>query len=157
MTQVPDIRFVRRDGASIAYEVFGKGPDVLCIPGFVSNLEFQWNFPPTARFFERLGGFARVIEVDRRGTGMSDRFSPDDLPPLEVLVEDLVAVLDAAESERAAVFGFWDGAQQAMLFAATYPERTSALILFGAEACGSQQADYPGSGRTSSGRRSSPI
>jgi class 3 adenylate cyclase len=140
---IPDIRFVRRDGASIAYEVFGQGPDVLCIPGFVSNLEFQWNFPPTARFFERLGGFARVIEVDRRGTGVSDRFSADDLLPLEVLVEDLVAVLDAAGSERAAVFGFWDGAQQAMLFSATYPERTSALILFGPEACGSRQPDYP--------------
>jgi class 3 adenylate cyclase len=74
---------------------------------------------------------------------MSDRFSPEDLPPLEVLVDDLVAVLDAAGSERAAVFGFWDGAQQAMLFSATYPERTSALILFGPEACGSQQPDYP--------------
>ena len=143
MTPIPDIRFIRRDGVSVAYEVFGEGPDVLCIPGFASNLEFQWSFPPTARFFERLGGFARVIEVDRRGTGMSDRLSPEDLPPLEVLVEDLVAVLDAAGSERAAVFGFWDGNQQAMLFAAMYPERTSALILFGPEACGSRHPDYP--------------
>ena len=131
VTETPDIRFIRHDGVSIAYEVFGQGPDVLCIPGFVSNLEFQWSFPPTARFFERLGRFARVIEVDRRGTGMSDRLSPEDLPPLEVLVEDLVFVLDAAGSERAAVFGFWDGGLQAMLFAAMYPERTSALILFG--------------------------
>lgn len=73
---IPDIRYVRRDGISIAYQVFGEGPDLLFIPGFVSNLEYQWHFEPTARFFDRLGSFCRVIEVDRRGTGLSDRLSP---------------------------------------------------------------------------------
>ncbi len=73
---IPDIRYVRREGVSVAYQVFGDGPELLFIPGFVSNLEYQWQFELTARFFERLGSFSRVIEVDRRGTGLSDRLSP---------------------------------------------------------------------------------
>ncbi len=140
---IPDIRYVRRDGISVAYQVFGEGPDLLFIPGFVSNLEYQWQFELTARFFDRLGSFSRVIEVDRRGTGLSDRLSPEDLPPLEVLVEDLLAVMDAAGSERAAVGGFLDGCYQATMFAAMYPERTSALMLYGASACGTYAPDYP--------------
>jgi pimeloyl-ACP methyl ester carboxylesterase len=140
---IPDIRYVRRDGISIAYQVFGEGPDLLFIPGFVSNLEYQWRFEPTARFFDRLRSFCRVIEVDRRGTGLSDRLSPEDLPPLEVLVEDLLAVMDAAGSDQAAVGGFLDGCFQATMFAAMYPERTSALLLYGASACGTYAPDYP--------------
>jgi class 3 adenylate cyclase len=139
----PEIRYVRPGGVSIAYQVFGDGPDLLFVPGFVSNLEYQWEFRLTSRFFERLASFARVIELDRRGTGLSDRMSPNDLPPLEVLVQDLLAVLDAAGSKRAAVTGFLDGNFQAALFAATYPERTSALILYGSSACGLRQPDYP--------------
>jgi pimeloyl-ACP methyl ester carboxylesterase len=100
---VPDIRYIRRDGISVAYQVFGAGPDLLFIPGFVSNLEYQWHFELTARFFDRLSSFSHVIEVDRRGTGLSDRLPPEQLPPLEVLVEDLLAVMDAAGSDRAAV------------------------------------------------------
>ena len=140
---VPEIRYVRRDGVSVAYQVFGEGADLLFIPGFVSNLEYRWQFELTARFFGRLGSFSRVIEVDRRGTGLSDRHSPEHLPPLEVLIEDLVAVMDAAGSERAAVCGFLDGCFQASMFAATYPERTSALVLYGASACGTYASDYP--------------
>ncbi|HYM52387.1 MAG TPA: adenylate/guanylate cyclase domain-containing protein [Candidatus Dormibacteraeota bacterium] len=141
---IPDIRYVRRDGVSIAYQMFGSGDvDLLCIPGFVSNLEYQWTFQPTAHFYQRLGSFARVTEVDRRGTGLSDRLSPDDLPPLEVLVEDLVAVMDDAGLGRATVFGFLDGSLQAILFAATYPQRTSALVLYGGTACGIGKPDYP--------------
>jgi pimeloyl-ACP methyl ester carboxylesterase len=140
---IPDIRYVRREGVSVAYQVFGDGPDLLFIPGFVSNLEYQWQFELTARFFDRLGSFSRVIEVDRRGTGLSDRLSPEQLPPLEVLVEDLLAVMDAAGSERAAVAGFLDGCFQATMFAATYPERTTALVLYGSSACGTYTPDYP--------------
>ena len=141
---IPDIRYVRREGVSIAYQVFGEGDvDMLCIPGFVSNLEYQWTFRPAAAFYRRLGSFARVTEVDRRGTGLSDRLSPDDLPPLEVLVEDLVAVMDDSGLQRAAVFGFLDGSLQALLFAATYPERTSALVIYGGTACGIRKPDYP--------------
>jgi pimeloyl-ACP methyl ester carboxylesterase len=139
----PDIRYVRREGVSVAYQVFGEGPDLLFIPGFVSNLEYQWQFELTARFFDRLGSFSRVIEVDRRGTGLSDRLSPEHLPPLEVLVEDLLAVMDAVGSERAAVAGFLDGCFQATMFAATYPERTTALVLYGASGCGTYTPDYP--------------
>jgi class 3 adenylate cyclase len=139
----PEVRYVRRNGVSIAYEVFGEGPDLLFVPGFVSNLEYQWHFRNTARFFERMARFARVIEVDRRGTGLSDRMSPRDLPPLEVLADDLLAVLDAVGSERPALAGYLDSCFQTAFFAATYPHRTSSLIIYGGTACGTQQPDYP--------------
>ena len=138
-----EVRYVRRDGVSIAYQVFGEGPDLLFVPGFVSNLEYQWHFRSTSRFFERMATFARVIEVDRRGTGLSDRVSPRDLPPLEVLADDLLAVLDAVGSERPAIGGWLDGCFQTAFFAATYPHRTSSLIVYGGTACGTQQPDYP--------------
>jgi pimeloyl-ACP methyl ester carboxylesterase len=142
--QPPEVRYVRREGISVAYQMFGSGTlDLLCIPGWVSHLESQWRYPPTAHFYSRLGEFARVIEVDRRGTGLSDRLPPEDLPPLEVVIEDLVAVLDDAGCERAAVFGFKDGCLSAVLFAAMHPDRTSALGLFGPSACGTRTPDYP--------------
>ena len=142
--QSPEVRYVRREGISIAYQVFGSGSlDLLCVPGWVSHLESQWRYPPTAHFYSRLGEFARVIEVDRRGTGLSDRLPPEDLPPLEVIVDDLVAVLDDAGCDRAAVFGFKDGCLSAILFAAMHPARTSALGLFGPSACGIRKPDYP--------------
>ena len=140
----PEVRYVRREGISVAYQMFGTGNlDLLCIPGWVSHLESQWRYPPTAHFYSRLGEFARVIEVDRRGTGLSDRLPPEDLPPLEVVIEDLVAVLDDAGCERPAVFGFKDGCLSAILFAAMHPDRTSALGLFGPSACGTRTPDYP--------------
>ena len=111
------------------------------------QLEYQWTLRPAAAFYRRLGSFARVTEVDRRGTGLSDRLSPDDLPPLEVLVEDLVAVMDDSGLQHAAVFGFLDGSLQALLFAATYPERTSALVIYGGTACGIRKPTIRGSGR----------
>src|SRR5215510_10243984 len=105
--RAPEVRYVRREGVSVAYQVFGSGSiDLLCIPGWVSNIEAQWRFPPTADFYSRLAEFARVIQVDRRGTGLSDRFSLEDIPPLEVTVDDFVSALDDAGSEHAAVFGF---------------------------------------------------
>lgn len=92
-----DVHYVRNDHASIAYQVLGEGPiDLVCVPGFVSNLVWNWKLPPFARFLKRLSGFARVVIMDRRGVGLSDRFSPQDLPPLEVLVDDLLTVIDAA-------------------------------------------------------------
>lgn len=138
------MRYARREGISVAYQVFGSGSvDLLCIPGWVSHLEAQWRYPPTAHFYTRLGEFARVIQVDRRGTGLSDRLPPEDLPPLEVVVDDLVEVLDSAGCDRAAVFGFKDGCLSAILFAAMHPDRTSALALFGPAACQIRKADYP--------------
>ena len=142
--QSPEVRYVRREGISIAYQTFGAGTlDLLCVPGWVSHLESQWRYPPTAHFYARLGAFARVIEVDRRGTGLSNRLPPENLPPLEVVVDDLIAVLDDAGCERAAVFGFKDGCLSAILFAAMHPDRTSALGLFGPSACGIRKPDYP--------------
>jgi len=140
----PEVRYVRREGVSVAYQTFGsRRIDLLCIPGWVSNIESQWRFPPTADFYSRLGAFARVIQVDRRGTGLSDRFSLDAIPPLEVTVDDFVAALDDAGSEQAAVFGFKDGCLAAILLAAMHPQRISALGLFGAAACGTKKHDYP--------------
>jgi class 3 adenylate cyclase len=129
---IPEIRYAKTPGGvHIAYQVVGDGPlDLVFIPGFFSNLRWHWELPSYARFLQRLAGFSRLIIVDRRGTGLSDRFSPDDLPPLEDLADDLEVVLDAVGSSSAALFGAEDAGAICALFAATRPERTSALILY---------------------------
>ena len=101
------------------------------VPGYAANLQWQWELPSYARFLERLASFSRLIIVDRRGAGLSDRFSPEDLPPLEDLADDLEVVLDAVGSERAALFGAEDGGIICCMFTARRPERTEALIVFG--------------------------
>lgn len=141
--QSPDVRFVRQGEAAIAYQVFGEGPELLCLPGYVSNLEYQWQFELTARFFKRLGSFARVAEIDRRGCGLSERLSLSDLPPLEVLVSDVCAVQDAAGFGPAHVFAYGDATMMAMLLAAIHPDRVTGLILFAPSACGTAQPGYP--------------
>ena len=129
----PKTRYAKTiDGVNIAYQVVGDGPiDLLYLPGYVSNLFWQWELPSYARFLERLGSFSRLILVDRRGTGLSDRFSPQDLPPLEELADDLGTVLDAVGSERVALLGTEDGCFVCSMFAATHPDRTSAIVLYG--------------------------
>ncbi len=129
----------------IAYQVLGEGPrDLVVVPGWVSHLEVQyWEEPSIARFFERLAGFARLILFDKRGTGLSDRVARDALPALEERMEDVHAVMDAAGSKRAALFGISEGGPMCALFAATYPERTSALIMSGCYAKWIRDADYP--------------
>jgi class 3 adenylate cyclase len=118
-------------GVHIAYQVVGDGPvDLVFVPGYAANLQWQWELPSYARFLERLASFSRLIVVDRRGAGLSDRFSPQDLPPLEDLVDDLEVVLDSAGSERAALFGAEDGAMICCMFAARRPERTEALVVY---------------------------
>ena len=111
------------------------------VPGFVSHVELLWEHPTTARFMRRLSSFARVITFDKRGQGLSDR--PAAPPTLENSMDDLHAVLDAAGSERAAVFGVSEGGPMSMLFAATYPERVSSLILYGTYAKMIASPDYP--------------
>ena len=130
--RVPKVRYARTtEGVHIAYQVVGEGPiDLLFVPGYASNLQWQWELPSYARFLERLASFSRLICVDRRGAGLSDRFSPRDLPPLEDLAKDLEIVLDAIGSERAVVFGLEDGGAIGCMLAATRPERMSALILY---------------------------
>ena len=114
------------DGVSIAYQVIGDGPrDLVWVPGWVSHVEAAWDEPTMARFFERLASFSRLILFDKRGTGLSDRVPDSALPTLETRMGDLQAVCDAAGSERAALFGVSEGASMCILFAATYPRRTS--------------------------------
>jgi class 3 adenylate cyclase len=126
MPSVPDIRYARSGDVAIAYQVIGNGPvDLVFIP-FFGNIRWAWEQPLFARFFERLASFSRLILFDKRGTGLSDR--PRVLT-LETQMDDIRAVLDAADSERAVLVGAVQGGQLCALFAATYPERTRALVL----------------------------
>ena len=127
----------------IAYQVTGEGNpvDLVHAPGTVSHLELFWEIPEAAALVERLSSFARLIRFDKRGTGMSDR--PRTPATLEERTDDIRAVMDAAGSERAFVFGTSEGGSMASVFAATYPERTSGLILWGTQATWIRTADYP--------------
>jgi class 3 adenylate cyclase len=124
------VRYAKSGDVSIAYEVTGDGPlDLVLVPGFVSHLDSDWDHADSAHFLRRLASFSRLIRFDKRGTGLSDR--PAGLPDLETRMDDVKAVLDAVQSERAALFGYSEGGPMACLFAATYPQRTSALVLYG--------------------------
>jgi class 3 adenylate cyclase len=126
---LPDTRYARSGELRIAYQVVGQGPiDLVFVMGFNSNLDLVWDEPVLAGFLNRLASFSRLILFDKRGTGLSDRIG--DLPSLEVRMDDLRAVMDAVGSERAALFGVSEGGAMAMLFTATYPERTRALALY---------------------------
>jgi pimeloyl-ACP methyl ester carboxylesterase len=128
----PETRYARSGDLNIAYQVTGEGPrDLVYVPGWVSNVELMWEQPATAHFLERLASFSRLILFDKRGTGLSDRVSNDELPTLELRMDDVRAVLDAVDSQRAALFGHSEGGNMSALFAATYPERTTALITLG--------------------------
>ena len=142
---MPQTRYAQApDGVSIAYQVLGDGPrDLVWVPGWVSHLEAAWEEPTLARFFERLALFSRLILFDKRGTGMSDRGSVSELPTLETRMTDVLAVCDAVGSDRAALFGVSEGAPMCALFAATYPGRTTAIILFGGYARRLEAPDYP--------------
>jgi class 3 adenylate cyclase/pimeloyl-ACP methyl ester carboxylesterase len=140
--QPKTVRYARSGDVNIAYEITGDGPfDLVLVPGFISHLELDWAEPRHARFLERLGSFSRLIRFDKRGTGLSDR--PSRLGGIETRMDDVRAVMDAAGSERAALFAFWEGGPMAAVFAATYPERTSALVLFGTFARRVRSGDYP--------------
>jgi class 3 adenylate cyclase len=142
---VPETRYARTaDGVSIAYQVVGRGPrDLVWVPGWVSHLEAAWEEPTMARFFERLATFSRLILFDKRGTGLSDRVPEKELPTLETRMDDMRSVCDAVGSEQAALLGVSEGAPLCVLFAATYPERTTGVILFGGYARRMQAPDYP--------------
>ena len=137
----PKTRYAKSGGVSIAYQVVGDGPrDIVFIPGYVSNVEFFWELPPTARLFGRLASFARVILWDKRGTGLSDPVPH--VPTLDQRADDLMAVMDAAGCERASFFGVSEGGPMSLLFAAAHPERTSALVLYGASPKFSSSPDW---------------
>ena len=139
----PRIRYTQTpDGVNIAYAVAGHGPiDLLCLPGFVSNLEVLWEAPGAERYFGRLSSFARIVIYDKRGQGLSDR--PPQPPTLEQSMEDARAVLDAAGFGRVAVYAISEGGPTAALLAATYPERVSRLVMYGTWARMLEGPDYP--------------
>jgi class 3 adenylate cyclase len=138
----PPTRYATSGDASIAYQVVGEGPiDLVLVLGFATHLELQWESPPFARFFERIGSFSRLIIFDKRGTGLSDPVA--EAPTLEQRVDDVRAVMDAAGSERAALFGISEGGPMGVLFAATHPERVIALVLHGAMGRTTEAPDYP--------------
>ena len=138
----PETRYARSGDVNIAYQVVGDAPrDLVLVPGWVSNVEVFWDDPRVARFLERLASFTRLILFDKRGTGLSDRVA--DLPTLETRMDDVRAVMDAVGSERAALYGYSEGGVMCALFAATYPLRTTALVMHGSYARLRQGPDYP--------------
>jgi class 3 adenylate cyclase/esterase/lipase len=138
-----ETRYARSGDVSIAYRIAGEGPfDIVFVPGSGSHVELAWDLPvPFRAWFEHFASFARLIHFDKRGTGMSDAVSP--ATTLETRMDDVRAVMDAAGSERAAVIGISEGGPMSALFAATYPDRAWALVLWGAMAKQTRTPDYP--------------
>jgi class 3 adenylate cyclase len=129
----PETRYARSGDVRIAYQVVGNGPfDLVFVPGYVSNMDLYWDGPVWSHFFSRLAAFSRLILFDKRGTGLSDRMAG--VATLEERMDDVRAVMDAAHSERAALYGVSEGGPMALLFTATYPDRTRALVLYGSYA-----------------------
>jgi class 3 adenylate cyclase len=140
----PETRYAKSGDLNIAYQVVGEGPlDLIYVPGWISNLELMWDEPAHAHVLDRFASFSRLILFDKRGTGLSDPVPLDRLPTLEERMDDVRAVLDAVECEQPAVFGFSEGGLMSVLFAATYPERTRALALYGVFAKRIWSPDYP--------------
>jgi pimeloyl-ACP methyl ester carboxylesterase len=140
----PVTHYAKSGDASIAYQVIGEGPfDLVYVSGWISNIELMWEEPGHARFLNRLASFSRLLLIDKRGTGLSDRVAESELPTLEQRMDDVRAVMDAVGSARAALLGHSEGGNMAMLFAATYPQRTVALITFGVFAKRVWSPDYP--------------
>jgi pimeloyl-ACP methyl ester carboxylesterase/class 3 adenylate cyclase len=137
---LPETRYAHSGEINIAFQIVGDGPiDLVFVPGFVSHLDLQWADPRVAGFFEKLASFSRLILFDKRGTGLSDPVAAP--APLEDRMDDVRAVMDAAGSERAALLGLSEGGPMSILFAATYPQRTRALILCGTYATGIMDVD----------------
>ena len=138
----PETRYAKSGGVHIAYQVVGAGAiDLVLIPGAFSHVEHQWDDPGFARFLDRLASFSRLIVFDARGAGLSDKAV--DLPPMEEQMDDVLAVLDAAGSSSAAFLGISQAGPMAILFAASHPARTKALVLYGAHATTRRKDDYP--------------
>ena len=140
----PETRYALSGEVNIAYQIIGSGPlDVVFVMGWVSHLEYFWKEESFARFLRRLASFSRLILFDKRGTGLSDRVPLHELPTLEQRMDDVRCVMEAAGSERAALVGVSEGGPMSALFAATYPERTAALVMFGTYAKRIRAEDYP--------------
>ena len=156
MAEPPLTRYARSGEINIAYQVRGEGEiDLVWVPNWLSNVDLWYEEPSFARFFDRLASFTRLIVFDRRGSGVSDPVVG--APTLEERMDDIRAVMDAAGSERAALWGFSEGGPMAALFAATHPERVSALILYGAFARTQTTPDFPWAPGTQDGRWSRAV
>lgn len=143
MTSI-ETRYARSGDVNVAYQVVGSGPmDLVFVMGWVSNIDQFWTEPSFARFLHRLASFARLIVFDKRGTGLSDRVPVERLPNLEERMDDVRAVMDAAGSRRAALVGVSEGGPLCLLFAATYPERTEAVVMIGSYARRLRTAEHP--------------
>jgi len=142
MATLPETKYTHNGDVTIAYQVVGNGPfDLVLVPGFVSHLEQGWEEPAYARFLQRLASFSRLLLFDKRGTGLSDRVAG--IPTLEQRMDDVRAVMDSVGCQRAALLGVSEGGSMTALFAATYPERTSALILYSSIVKAAWAPDYP--------------
>jgi len=140
----PETHYTRSGDVNIAYQVVGDGPlDVVFVMGWVSHLEYFWKEESFSSFLRRLASFSRLILFDKRGTGLSDRVPLNELPTLEQRMDDVRCVMEAAGSERAALVGVSEGGPMSALFAATYPERTAALVMIGTYAKRTRAPDYP--------------
>src|ERR1051325_11296394 len=129
MPSTPETRYAKSGDVNIAYQVVGDGPfDLVLVIGWVFGFDRGWDDPTTARFYRRPASFSPLVLFDTRRTGLSDRVAPARQPSLETRMDDVRAVLDAVGSERAALVGISEGGPMCLLFAATYPERTSALV-----------------------------
>ncbi|HXQ70970.1 MAG TPA: alpha/beta fold hydrolase [Pyrinomonadaceae bacterium] len=141
---VPETMYARSGDVNIAYQVIGDAPlDLVFVMGWVSHLEYFWREPNFARFLLRLASFSRLILFDKRGTGLSDHVPINQLPTLEQRMDDVRAVMNAVGSERAALCGVSEGGPMCSLFAATYPEKTLALVMIGTYAKRIRDAEYP--------------
>ena len=142
--EIPEVRYARSGDVNIAYQILGNGElDLVFVMGWVSHLDWFWKEPSFARFLKRLASFARLIIFDKRGTGLSDRVPHDQLPTLEQRLDDVRAVMDAVGSERAILLGVSEGGPMCSLFAATYPQKTIALVMIGSYARRLRAPDYP--------------
>ncbi len=140
----PQTKYAKSGAVNIAYQVVGKGPpDLVFVMGWVSNIDEFWTEPSFAHFLERLASFSRLIVFDKRGTGLSDRVHESRLPTLEERMDDVRAVMDAAGAQKAALLGISEGGPLCALFAASYPQRTNALLMFGSFARRLRADDYP--------------
>ncbi len=140
----PPVRYARSGQVNIAYQILGSGDiDIVFVMGWVSHLEWFWKEPEFSRFLKRLASFSRLILFDKRGTGLSDRVPYNELPTLEQRMDDVRAVMEAAGSERAILCGVSEGGPMCALFAATYPEKTIALVMMGSYARRLKSEDYP--------------
>ena len=141
---VPRVHYAHSGSVNIAYQVVGSGPiDLVFVMGWVSHLEYFWSEPSFARFLTGLASMTRLILFDKRGTGLSDPVPVSQLPTLEQRMDDVRAVMEAAGSERAVLLGISEGGPLCTLFAATYPEKTEALIAIGSYARRLKDPDYP--------------